>query len=386
MGRGQRSSFRRRAVALSMIAMLAVHWQPIVAQDLTVFGVIDVGVTVTHRGGPAARWVKGVTPGNLMGSRWGVRGEEDLAEGLKAVFWIEAGFLPDIGAATPYAGDPSTATPTAPNGEVGTGFNRVSIVGLEGRYGRLTFGRFYTPVVYASAEADIFAFGLFGSLQSLNQPAGGGERWSRVSNGVFYTSPVLGGVRARVAYSLGSESDGGAGGLPKRANEFVGLGAVYAQPGLALGFSYQELRRPQVAGMPAAFTGATETRRDTMLGGKYTSGRYAVTGGYWHVDSPLEASDVWLGTSMQIGLGTLLAQAQHLRQDNPTGAEREGIVFALGYVYNLSKQTALYATAGQLTNNPTGLFVLFSGGDFFVVPGAPGADPKGLAMGMRVIF
>ena len=118
---------------------------------------------------------------------------------------------------------------------------------------------------------------------------------------------------------------------------------------------------------------------------KYTFGRLAVAGGYWEIGAPQSASDVWLGASMDFAPGTVRVQIQRLRQDNPTGAEREGTAFGVGCGYPLSRRTSLYASYGRTDNNDTASFGVTSSSGI-VAAGAPGADPSALALGIRHNF
>src|ERR1700712_1126890 len=66
--------------------------------SVTLYGLIDAGFAYTNNvantgAGPDQQVSKfGMTSGNLQGSRWGLRGQEDLGGGLKAVFTLENGF------------------------------------------------------------------------------------------------------------------------------------------------------------------------------------------------------------------------------------------------------------------------------------------------------
>src|SRR5690606_40946819 len=71
----------------------------------------------------------GMRSGGRNGNRWGLRGSEDLGNGLKAVFQLESGF-------NISSGRPSDSTRL---------FNRTAMVGLAGTWGQLSFGRQYTP-------------------------------------------------------------------------------------------------------------------------------------------------------------------------------------------------------------------------------------------------
>jgi predicted porin len=258
-----------RPSMLALVSVAATLSTAAVAQTVTLYGTADAGVTLSRSGAPGSGTVRGLSSGVATASRWGIRGREDLGDGLAAIFQLEAGLDLDTGSTKTFSGNPSTATPTAPNGTPTTGgFNRRSFVGLQGRFGTLAFGRDYTPVYYAGLEGDIQRYGLLGNLQAAVPLTGGSERWARISNGVFYTSPQWKGLTGRAAYSFGSESGGGAGGLPKRANQFVGVGGQYTGHGLTLTASYQELDYPLVGGTPAAFTGSTARRKDAMLAGR----------------------------------------------------------------------------------------------------------------------
>jgi predicted porin len=350
------------------------------AQGVTLYGNVDGGVAMLKNG---TATVRAMTSGINSASSWGLRGSEDLGDGLRAIFQLEAGLDLDTGAAKSFSGNPSTATPTAPNGVAGTGFNRRSYVGLEGSYGTIAFGRDYAPVYYALRDSDALRLGLFGNLQEIVQLAGGSERWARASNALFYTSPKIGGVRGRVMYSFGSESAGGVGGLPKNANTMMGLGVDYSIGGLELRASYQELKYPLVSA--GAFTGSNGKRKDAAVGGTYRFGDFAVSTGYWKAGTPQNTTDTWLGATMKMGVGTVLAQVQRLTQDNPTGAQRRGNAIALAYTHSLSRRTTLYASYGKVTNNSTGNFAIASS-DVSVNPAAAGADPSGLGLGIRHTF
>ena len=72
-----------------------------------------------------------------------------------------------------------------------------------------------------------------------------------------------------------------------------------------------------------------------------------------------------------------------------TGRQPEADKFAIGYVYNFSKRTALYATVAYL-NNKNGAGLIVGGPDYFSAPiggFAPVPDKSyGYDLGMRVSF
>nr|WP_297383400.1 porin [uncultured Roseateles sp.] len=370
------------AVSIASTISLSNH---ATAQSLVLYGVVDASVNSTKSGAPGSSRVTGLSSGVMTPSLWGLRGKEDLGGGLAAIFQLETGLDADTGAAKPFAGNPSTATPTAPNGTNSTGFNRRSFVGLQGSFGTLTLGRDYTPVYWTMRELDALRLNLYGNMQSLLPAVGGSERWARVSNGLFYTSPTVNGLTGKAVFSLGSESAGGAGNIPRHANEFVGVSAQYATGKLSLNMSLQELKIAATAGTPAAFTGALLRRRDYTLGGRYQFGDITMSSGYWKANAPTSAKALWVGGTITFGQGAFTAQVQQLKQNNPAGAERRGTVIGTGYVHNLSKRTALYATYGRTSNNSTGAFSLVSS-DTVVAAGGVGASPSAYGAGVKHSF
>ncbi|WP_158597893.1 porin [Noviherbaspirillum saxi] len=376
-------------LALAVLATFAPFCHAQSASNVSMYGVVDAGVAFTDNGAAARSNSVGLSSGVMTASLIGFRGVDDLGNGLKAKFQLEAGFDLDTGAMKTYAGNPSTATPTATGGAAVNGlFNRRSYVGLEGGFGSVTLGRDYTPNYYVVRDTDVMALGLYGNLQQTVALSGtGSERFGRASNAVFYESPDLDGFKARVMVSFGSESAGGAGMPPSDANRMWGASGIYTMGGLVLAGAYQELKLPLVAGTPAAFTGGSSTRKDHVIGAKYTFGAYTLSAGYFLAKQPnnADSSDAWLGASAKIGTGTVYANLQRMKQEAVAGAAATGNVFGLGYVHPMSRRTSLYASYGQLNNSATAAFPLISG-DGAVAPGALSADIKALAVGIRHFF
>lgn len=85
-------------------------------------------------------------------SHWGLRGSEDLGNGLSAVFALESGFNPGTGQ----------------SGQGNRLFGRQAWVGLKGDWGQLAFGRQYNMLMWGMLNADLLgpnAYGL-GSIDS----------------------------------------------------------------------------------------------------------------------------------------------------------------------------------------------------------------------------
>ncbi|RBL65084.1 porin, partial [Pseudomonas sp. MWU13-2625] len=117
--------------ALSGVFVTAAHAQ----SSVTLYGLIDAGITYTNNQHGHSAWQE--TSGSVNGSRWGLRGTEDLGGGLKAIFTLESGFRPSDGGL----------------GQGGRLFGRSAYVGLaKSGIGTLTFGRQYEPITDLVAQ------------------------------------------------------------------------------------------------------------------------------------------------------------------------------------------------------------------------------------------
>src|ERR1700739_2517468 len=118
---------KKSLVALAALGAFAcgAHAQ----SSVTLYGIVDEGFNInTNAGG---KHLYNLSSGVLQGSRWGLRGTEDLGGGLSAIFVLENGF--DVN--------------TGKLGQGGLMFGRQAYVGLSSRYGTVTLGRQYDSVV-----------------------------------------------------------------------------------------------------------------------------------------------------------------------------------------------------------------------------------------------
>ncbi|MFY1850008.1 porin, partial [Achromobacter dolens] len=97
--------------------------------SVTLYGIIDTGIgynKISGAGDAKNGSRIGMINGVQNGSRWGLRGSEDLGDGLRAVFQLESGFDSGNGK-------------SAQNGRL---FGRQATVGLASdSWGQLDFGR-----------------------------------------------------------------------------------------------------------------------------------------------------------------------------------------------------------------------------------------------------
>ncbi|WP_345817819.1 porin (plasmid) [Paraburkholderia sp. PREW-6R] len=191
--------------------------------SVTLYGIIDEGFNITTNVG--GKHLYNLSSGVLQGSRWGMRGTEDLGGGLKAVFVLENGF--DVN-----------------NGKLGQGnlmFGRQAYVGLGGALGTVTLGRQYDSVVDYVGPLEVgdqwggYIAAHPGDLDNFNNAY-------RTNNTVKYTSANYGGLTFGGTYSFG----GVAGSVT--SNQIWSLGAGYNNGPLVLGVGYLNARTPAAAG------------------------------------------------------------------------------------------------------------------------------------------
>ncbi|MCD6672671.1 MAG: porin [Burkholderiaceae bacterium] len=342
--------------------------------NVTLYGIADVGAGWNDTDGPGDSSTMVVNSGYQSTSRFGVRGTEDLGSGLKATFNIEAGVKWDTGNSDP------------------AGFwQRRSVVGLAGGFGEVRLGRDYTPAFSAAGTTDVMGYGLLGNW--LTYTAGAGGITTRGSNGIHYTG-TFSGVTLRAMYAEGELTDQTVGGVKVQdsgGNDAFGLSAVYAGGPLTIQGYYQEVNN--VLG---------DAVKQAGIGAGYNFGAFRLTLTYGVADADGTAlvraaaagspdvdkmQALGLGAGIKVGTGEVLAQVIQIKGDSATAGLRDpkGTSFGLAYVHPLSKRTNLYATYGMMRNNSTGNFAILAS-DNSVAAGAAGADPKGVAIGIRHLF
>jgi len=341
---------KKSLIALAGLAALSAA--PAFAQSsVTLFGVVDATLAF-GRGNVANRTA--LTNSGYNSSRLGFRGTEDLGGGMSASFWLEAGLTNDdgtgaasnannqaVGAFNPATGANAAVRP----GTQGLTFNRRSTVSLAGGWGELRLGRDYNPQFWNLTVFDPFGTNGVGTTQVLNSNSAlTGAINVRSSNSIGYFLPGnLGGFYGQVQYYLGENSsnvgvtdkDGrGAGARFGYANGPVNVALAFASTDYAAG----DVRTWNIGGQwdfgVAKLMG--EYSRDRVSSPVAVTGRGGVIGGL----IPVGAGEIRLAFSTyKIDTGILGA------------AQPKTNKWALGYVHNLSKRTALYATYARLRNS-----------------------------------
>lgn len=363
---------KRPALVLAALGLaMGAHAQ----SSVTLYGTVDAGLLYTSNqqttladgktNGHANYQLAG---GNLVPSRWGLMGTEDIGAGTSVNFALENSFLTGSGTLL----------------QSNTLFNRNAWVGVNnGTYGALTFGRQYDPFsdymgAYASSNNWATLYGShFGDVDNLNEAF-------NFNNSLKYISPSFGGLTVGGLFSLG----GVAGHFSQ--NKGWALAANYARGPLSLSAGYLELNQPLQAalGGTSSYIGdlscANADASYCLLqdaskvrifgaGGSYAFGKASVAVTYTHTrfsqsqyfanaarpagaDVSFDIAEVnttyMLAPDLQLGLAYIFNDAK------PSGGASTRVhQVNLGAVYSLSKRTAVYAVAIGQKSSGAGLGV-----------------------------
>lgn len=308
-------------------ALCTAHAQ----SSVTLYGIVDAYVARSVTPGTASSTAL-LGSGGMATSVWGLRGKEDLGGGRSAQFVLESFFRPDTGAAGRVGTDPL--------------FSRNAYVSLlDDNLGQLRVGRITNPYFLAAirsnpfADSTTFAPVLLQSYipnGSLNPSITGDTSWN---NAVSYTTPELGGVSASAMYSFGEK----AGDTSK--NKF-GFNALYIAGKVVAVASYIQLRFNATPDGDVNVPPGFGKQQAFLAGGSYDFGFVRAFAQYQRITTDA-TTDVrrnggQAGVSIPLGRGSVLASYAYMRS-TVGNAPQSRNTWTVGYDFNLSKRTDLYA-------------------------------------------
>lgn len=370
---------RKTVIALAAMAPFAFAQAQ---SSVTVYGVVDAGISIGDGGGSPGRTTR-LDSGIGPGSRWGLKGTEDLGGGLNAVFTLESGFDSGTGASQ----------------QGGLLFGRQEFVGINSSQGwSLTMGRQLSPTNLAMAAADAMGQTHWGStaasgLGTLQSPGAAGVQGAgcqgattRINNSV-QGSWSGGGLTGRLLLGTGDENSRGSGRV-------VNPSITYDSGPLTLTAAYTRIRQ---CAQDIAATANPDWQTEVLVGGAYKLASASLFAGYYNFN-PSEANKVvgpttflnhkvyWLGTRVPVGTaGTIKAQVMQFRQEFSAGDDAIGTSIGLAYLHSLSKRTTAYVSSAYMRNNSQAKFSLLGATSFQGADGL-GMNPKVLSFGVTHSF
>ena len=392
---------------LAAVAVLGAFAGSALAADVTLYGKIDAGLNYTHvsEDGAASTDDFAVKSGQNSGSRFGLKGTEQISEGLTVGFQLENGFDADDGRFK-YGNDDGERI-----------FGREARLFVQTDFGELGFGRM-GGLDSGSGSYDIFGgnAGVFGTGWS-----GIGSdsvifmgMSSRYDNMITYKSPTFGGVTVYAQASLKQDSSKDGEEASSKADRYYALGATGKWGALSTGVvasMYDYGHGNRVAGTATITAGGNPVIKDEVnpvttdddgyavgafaaydfsvtkvtLGAQYfdgvqqsrgslsTDGTFAFTPSmgdnnpdddgdikfegskvsfsYGDESAGAKGYGVMLGAVTPLGAGTLYTSIGYRDSENADekiGGQLDETVYqvGVGYTYPLSKRTYLYTAAG----------------------------------------
>lgn len=363
---------------MALCAGCTLAWPAFAQSSVTVFGIVDLRVSrISNSGGDS---MTALNHSGIGPSRWGVRGTEDLGDGLYAGFHLESQIRPDTGTPNPNKF-----------------WNRRSTVSLGSRgWGELRLGRDVTPSYRIITQFDPFtANGLGADINLIpsGPNANNGPAALRINT---YNQ-----ADNAIVYIKGADEDEGGdrGGFYGNAMVAMGEGGSSDKyQGVHLGWKRGALniaghvaRSDPAAGAVASPAAGTVTRYKTAgVGLSYAVASGTTLMAQYNQERSSRAKTVnydedwWLiGLVQRFGPGDVrLSYARRNSMGTRTESANDASMWALGYVYRLSKRTALYAMYASLDNSGTGTYLLPNGPTTI----APGGTSRGIDFGMHHKF
>jgi predicted porin len=321
---------KKNIIALAIASAIAA---PVAMADApTVYGQINVAMdSVTDKGMFTTD----------RDSRLGVKGSEDLGNGLKAVYQMEFGVK--VGDAMDTTSDGSKQSLTGRN----------AYVGLAGGFGTVLLGRHDTPMKMSQAK-DLFGDSTYGDIAK-KYVAGGlgadnnaGE--TRADNVVAYVSPEFAGVKLVAAGISGEKFDSSASANFDKKSSLANaysIAAMYGstKEGLFLSAAYNSYdgymtgHEETTSAKGKAFT-ETRVSAQYAVGGLIASAMYQTFDDGQSTDANNEGTNVMA----QVGykMGAFMPKAKYSTVDYKVDGQKSSDAYGLGLDYAFGKKTTGY--------------------------------------------
>ena len=316
---------KKSLVALALFGAFAATAQA--QSSVQIYGTIDAGL-----GKLTGETTKVTKRDN---NKLGFKGTEDLGNGLKAIFQLEIRYESDTGTLE------SNSRPL---------FQGQSRVGLQGNFGTVRLGRGLTAFQESSTAFEPwsgmptpagFQTDITVAAYTSDPLSATGNSQNRFSNAVFYNSPVFSGFQFNATVAA-KEANGNAAVPATASNYFVPANAVPASNPYSMSATYNY---GQFAGMAAYERNGLQAKLWSVAASFNPVTELKLMASYQHQDDSnfkIVNTDTkaWLvGANYDVGAGKIRAGYGQKTPDGVTKTKQA----SLGYDYNLSKRTYLYA-------------------------------------------
>ena len=367
-----------RTKLLPLVAGLLMAGTAQAQTTVTLYGIADGDFRLDHT---SIGNLKGIGSGGEASSRWGLRGVEDLGNGMRAVFNFEQDL--DLSDNSAPQGNITGVTPTSPTTSTGSRlFGRRAIVGIgSAAAGEIRFGREYTPLYQAWSAADPFAAGTVS--RGTNYAVGSVTRFD---NSVTYESPSFTGFQAKAQWRAGeSTTNTVTSGATKNGGNGYGASITYAGGPLYAGVGYLSTK--------AALDNNTVRSETAALSYDLVFVKLAAL--YFHTKNATTTKQqaASFGATVPIGAFKVIGvvgRVDNKYKDNGSLLHlNDANFFGLGGNYALSKRTDLYLAYSKIVNQGGAAFLIGdnSNNGLFTTTNVPaGFNPWSTQFGIRHLF
>ncbi len=331
--------------SLAAVALLGAFAGSAFAADVTLYGVVDEGFLYTHKDadktGVDAVDKLELKNGIQAGSRWGLKGTEDLGNGLKVGFILESGFNADDGTQSVS----------------GTLFNREASLNVMGPFGQLSLGKIGAITQGTSSWGKVGAVSAFGTSYGAANVGNATNVFAAtvgvMDNTIAYQTPKFAGFTVYAQYSMGS-SKAAYGNWTQTMVEnesstdrYYALGATYANGPVNLYFAVDSVNYASYFDKTGTTTPSTKDMDDSLtvaFGGSYDFSVVKVFAGAQYFDEVLVNKVSGLSN---VGLDFLKSKMEGYALQASASAPLAGGTgyFGVGYV-DASEADSVAASAG----------------------------------------
>lgn len=339
---------------LAALAVLGAFAGSAAAADVQLYGVVDEGFIYTNTKVTDEKSDNQFQLGSglNLGSRWGLKGTEDLGNGYKVGFKLESGFNADTG--------------TLQENRL---FRREAGLTLYGPFGSLGFGRFGG---IASAAGTYDLIGYVDSFDGGDNNVWGFAASSRYDNVVAYQTPRFAGLQLTAQYSFKTDSSataatysGDEGTSAAKRYASIGVSGDYGAAQFAAGYELTKygantsgIREVADKDGSLVFVGGNYNFEVVRVyaEAQYFEGLSGIKNAYKFVSQGkagfdgLKGYGLHLGAKAPIAAGTLTAGLYYVdaKEDLTADADQDFKYYGVSarYVYPLSKRTSVYGGAG----------------------------------------
>ena len=373
---------KRLATALAAAFGTLIGGTAAAQTTVTLYGIADADFRLDHT---TIGTLKSIGSGGESGSRWGLRGTEDLGNGLKATFNFEQGI--DLGDNSVSQGNIAGTTPNSPTSSTGGRlFSRTATVGLGSTtFGELRIGRAYTPFYVLWNAVDPGGAGYVAGAQ--NYAVG---NISRYDNAGYYDSPKFYGFQVTGAFRLGeSSTNSDASGSRKNGGNSGNLALTYASGPILAGYSFLSTKNAL----------DNNTTRTQFAGVVYDLKVVKLHGLFYNTKDrgTVKLRSYAAGLTVPIQAFSIFGQVGRIDNRYDTNGStlknNDALFFGVGANYAFSKRTDVYTSASKLQNRNNAIYVISdaSNAGLYTTTGTapnvtPGFDPWSAQVGIRHRF